>query len=116
MATNRRRVEARKLNLPVDAGTVSGDPVLVGRLPGVALTDRDTAGNATIDTEGAYDLEVEASAGAIGVGDVIYIDGAGALSNDSTGDRFGYALEAIGNAETATIEVKLGPGEAASGS
>ncbi|NUO35642.1 MAG: hypothetical protein HOW59_02410, partial [Nonomuraea sp.] len=58
---------ATELSLPVVAGTVSGDPVRVGVVNGVAATDRDAGGNpagsATVVTDArSYEYEV---AGAI---------------------------------------------------
>jgi len=67
---------ASELSLPVPVGTVSGDPVKVGSLVGVAATDRGAGGNiATHATvlmdDRAYLLDVD---GAItGVGQPIYI-------------------------------------------
>lgn len=108
MARNRRYAGAFQLSLPVIAGTVSGDPVLIGaELPGVALTDRDADGEATVRMIGAFSLEVTAAA-AMDAGDPVYIDGAaGTLSDTNTDVFFGYVLEdvAIG---TATVAVKVG--------
>lgn len=58
---------ATELSLPVVAGTLSGDPVRVGVVNGVAATDRDGGGNpagcATVVTDArSYEYEV---AGAI---------------------------------------------------
>lgn len=58
---------ATELSLPVVAGTLSGDPVRVGVVNGVAATDRDAGGNpagcATVVTDDrSYEYEV---AGAI---------------------------------------------------
>jgi predicted RecA/RadA family phage recombinase len=47
VAENRVFETGERLELPVIAGTVSGSPVIVGMLPGVALTSRDAAGKAT---------------------------------------------------------------------
>lgn len=123
MATNRVYAEGRSLYLPVSSGIESGDPVLVEELPGVALTDRDTDGNATVDTGGAYDLTVKGNTGASTTGNkkveigakLYYHDGtgsalaAGDLVPDATnGTFFGYALEEVASAGEATIAVKLG--------
>ncbi len=114
MAKNRVFAESRKLSLPVSAGTVSGDPVAVGQLTGVALIDRTSAGNATVDRRGVYSLAVQAVNGAgnsaVAVGDELYHTAADAtkLSKKNTGIFFGYALEVIAAGTTATIRVALG--------
>lgn len=113
MATNRVREKATRLYLPVPVGTESGDPLVLGALPCVAVTDRDADGNASVQTDGSFTFPVvgEGSAGdaAIGVGDIVYIDTDGELNADSTnGDRFGYALEPVDSGATTDIEVKIG--------
>lgn len=92
MATNQHLRYAQHLELPVPANTESGDPVQVGSLVGVAVTDRDTDGNATVWRDGSWHLSVT---GAISnVGDPVYITSAGALTATATDNTlFGYALE-----------------------
>lgn len=108
MAKNRRYSGAFQLALPVPAGVVSGDPVLIGAaLPGVALTDRDSDGEATVRMIGAFSLEVTAAA-AMDAGDPVYIDAAALTLSDSNADVFfGYVLEAVAIG-TATVAVKIG--------
>lgn len=95
---------AEDLSLPVVAGTVSGDPVRVGALNGVASTDRGAGGNvsthASVDlTASSYTYEV---GGAIsGPGDEVFITArAGAtapiLSTTGTGAPWGYTVPAVG--------------------
>ena len=92
MATNEVFREADHISLPVIAGTKSGDPVKVGSLFGVAVTDRDSAGNATVWRKGAFRLTV--SDAVTGVGTPVYFtDGSKQLSAAGTGTPFGYALE-----------------------
>ena len=67
MARNEYLNEAENLYLPVIAGTVSGGPVIVGMLPGVALTNRDASGNAVVTTEGAYNVSVTGAIANIGL-------------------------------------------------
>lgn len=67
MAKNERFDAVGTLYLPVISGTVSGGPVCVGLLPGVAITDRDAAGNATVKTEGAFDLSVTGAMASVGL-------------------------------------------------
>lgn len=87
MATNSRFGSTRTRSLPVPADTKSNDPVKVGALVGVALTDRAADDNrgggnpdgfATVALDGAYDLEV---AGAVsGSGVPVYITSGGSLT------------------------------------
>lgn len=103
------------LNLPVPAGTESGDPVEIVDLHGVALTDRDSDGNATVKCPFAYvaDLLVTAKNNggnsAVAVGDKLYYDAAETpdeINKDSTaGKAFGYALETITAGDSDTIKV-----------
>lgn len=96
----------------------SGDPIAVGKLPGVALTDAtDTVGNGgecTGKFNGVYDFVVEGKDddgnAAIAYGDVVYIDTDGKLNVDAVnGVRFGIALGAVASANTSTtIPVKIG--------
>lgn len=97
MALNERFWNAERVSLPVGAGTLSGDPVRVGNLNAVAITDSGVAvaaganagftiglvasnnriptgnevGWASCKTTGAFVFPVTA-AGAIAVGDPIY--------------------------------------------
>lgn len=96
------------------ATPASGDPVLVGQIPGVALTDERTDGTTTITTRGIADVSVKAIDGvgnsAVAAGDLVYyvVADTPKLSKKNTGVRFGYALEAVTAGSTATIRVKLG--------
>jgi len=108
MALNRVRDKAEYLSLPVPVDTESGDPLVIGDLPCVALTDRNSEGESTVQTNGSFAFSITAGAD-IDVGDILYLTGGGAFTHDPSGnDRFGYALEAIANGNTATIEVKIG--------
>lgn len=89
----------------------SGDPGVLQQLPFVALTDEDADGYATIKCNGTADLLVDAEAAAVAAGDLLYFDAADAnkINNASAGNvRFGYALGAVSNGATGTIEVKIG--------
>lgn len=113
MAKNRIYEEADSLRLPVPAETESGDPVVVGNIPGVAVTDRDaTDGKATVDMDGAYKLPVKAVNKAgnskVAVGDIIYMKGTQLNKNNEEGTRFGYALEEVEAGAEAEIRVKIG--------
>lgn len=119
MATNMVYEKGDELSYAASAltpssGVESGDPVLAGQVPGVALID-ETDSKVTVKHNGVFDLEAEAvdNAGnsAIAVGDILYYDSAATIkiNKDATnGVRFGYALEAIGSGNSDTIYVKVG--------
>jgi predicted RecA/RadA family phage recombinase len=95
MARNEYLEEAENLYLPVPAYVVSGSPVIVGMIPGVAVTSRDSAGNATVTTEGAYNVTV--GTGVVTVGMPIYITSATGVLGIAPGtgiQLFGHALAA----------------------
>lgn len=116
MARNQILGDARHLSLAATdpATPASGDPVLIGQIPAVALTDERSDGTTTIDTAGAYNLSVKAvdtgGSAAVNPGDIIYYVSGDTpkLSRKNTGVRYGYALGAITSGSTATISVKLG--------
>lgn len=114
MAINEVYEKADTLYETVPSGKVSGDPVVVGQIPGVCLIDRDAAGKATITRIGAHTLSVKGIDGggnsAVAVGDILYYTEADTpkISKKATGVRFGYADEAVTSGATATIRVILG--------
>ncbi len=122
MALNREQEVGNRLSLDVSgvngsgAGNLvqSGDPLAVGQIPGVALTDEDSAGLATVQTDGVFRLNVHgfnsSTSAAVSAGDIVYWDDtAGELNLDSVaGIRFGYALEAVVAGATTEINVKVG--------
>ncbi len=95
----------------------SGDPVIVGTIPGVALTKEaegdNAAGETTIATEGVFSLSVKGVDGggnsAVAVGDKIYyvIADTPKLSKKNTGVLFGKALGAVNLGATTVIPVML---------
>jgi len=113
MSTNKIQ-DGKLLYLAVGAAIVSGDPVMVGNnIPGVAQTSYDANGKAVIDTEGVFDLSVQAKddAGnsAVAIGDRLYHDGTTTtLSKKVSGKYFGTALEIVTTGTTSTINVKIG--------
>ena len=118
MALNQQYDEAKQLHVPVASGVVSGDPVSLGTqgatgLPGVALTSRDSAGEATVCFGGAFRLSVKGVDGvgnsAVAVGDMLYFLDADTpkISKKATGTPFGWALGAVDSGATATILVKV---------
>lgn len=119
MATNRVYKHGDQLSVVVTnpATPSSGDPVLFGQLPGVALTDEGDGGNASTETtvafKGVFDLPVRGHDGtsnaAISAGDIVYYDTTNdELDVDTGGVRFGYALEDVASGATTTIKVKVG--------
>lgn len=116
MAKNRVRKDGRFISQAATdpAVPLSGDPVLVGQIPGVAEIDEESTGAVTVDTRGVYNLSVKGIDGggnsAVAVGDLIYYVTADTpkLSKKATGVRFGYALGTVTSGATATIAVKVG--------
>lgn len=114
MAKNEVFKQGEQIYITVPAGTASGDPVVDGQIPGVALSAIDAANKASVSVRGVYSLSVKAIDGggnsAVAEGDVIYYVSADTpkLSKKNTGVRFGYALDAITSGSTATIRVLLG--------
>lgn len=121
MAKNRRRAASSPLTavatecLHAGAGISSGDPLMWGQIPGVALTDEDlTADQVTFQADGVWELSVkgESDAGAneaVAGGDVIYMDADGELNKDEVnGRRFGYALQPVNAGATSAILVRVG--------
>ena len=98
----------------------SGDPVRIGNMTGIALTDEDAAGKTTVD-KGPFSARftVKDNGGAgIGVGDAIWYhdDQTPPLDNVPTGGYyFGMAEEAITARQTAIIEVSHDPAPGGAG-
>ena len=115
MSTNEilRRDGGVNKRLAVDSGVVSGDPVLIGKMLGVAETTRDSDGYSTValPIDFIYDLSVKAvnSAGnsAVAIGDELFYNASATpkINKDANGVFIGYALEAITSGSTATINV-----------
>lgn len=88
---------------------LSGDPVLVGRLAGVANADGVTGGSVVVSTRGVYNLSVTSIHNGVSIGETVYIHATTAvLSDDANQVPFGVALDAVaaGNV-AATVRVKL---------
>jgi predicted RecA/RadA family phage recombinase len=107
------------------ASPVSGDPVLFGDLPGVAITSMGGGGNAATKTSVQFEGVVEVSVkgvnaggnSAVAAGDVIYYVAGDTppLSKKATGVRYGVAMglptqtgNLITAGSTATIRVRIG--------
>lgn len=114
MATNTVHELGTNLEVAI-ASKASGDPCVVGQLPGVAETASEATTNRLVmQTVGVYRLSVKGVDGggnsAVAIGDLIYYVEADTpkLSKKTTGVRFGYALEAVTSGATTTIKVKVG--------
>jgi predicted RecA/RadA family phage recombinase len=89
------------------AGVVSGSPVVVGMLVGVALTSRDGNGNAVIKTDGVWLVSVTGAVANVGA--PIYINSATYTLTVAPGigvQLWGHALDTKG-AGTGTIRVRV---------
>lgn len=128
MAVNQVFKTGNNISLPVPTGTKSGDPVRVGALNAVAITDEGAGtvtldlgggvsitqptggvgnepGYATVKLDGTYKVPVAGAIAAVGA--LVYIKGDNTLTATSTGNKvFGYALRTKG-AGTAPVEVTL---------
>ena len=113
MATNEVFNTGNQIDVTL-ASVISGDPVVAGQIPGVALNSTDANGKVTMKTDGVFTLSVKGIDGggnsAVAVGDIIYYVNADTpkLSKKTSGVRFGYALETVASAGTTTIRVKVG--------
>ena len=87
----------------------SGDPVVIGRLVGVAATSASASTDLiSIELEGVHDLSVTTIHNGITAGETVYISSSAILSDDYTGTPFGTAMEAITLVTaTDTINVRL---------
>lgn len=103
-----------QLSVTVLAGTVSGDPVLFGNQPGVALTDRDTTtGKATVKFSGVIEVEMAGAAAE----DAIYIavaDYALVLADTGAHAFFGTCIDDADADDM--VRVRIGGIEPGSGS
>jgi len=86
-----------------------GDPVVVGRLVGVAYEDASaTTDSINMQTQGVFDLSVSSIHNGLSVGETVYIDPSTAVLSDDLNDvPFGVALEAVAGGATDTINVLL---------
>lgn len=119
MATNRKQADGTRIDATASECTgpndpiESGDPVVWGNVPGVALADERTDDDKVlIQTDGVFELSVtganNAGSSAISPGDIVYIDGTELNADDIDGTRFGYALADVGSGATTAIDVKVG--------
>ena len=91
MARNEIFRDADHLSLPVASGVKAGQAVRVGGLNGVAQTDRQADGTASVWLKGAHEFTTDFAVAA--VGDPVYITSANALTGTATGNSlYGHAL------------------------
>lgn len=83
MAKNIVFTDTHTLNLEVPSGTTSGDALLVGILPVVALTDRDSDGRATCAVATSTVVEIPVT-GALAEGAAVYVTSGGAFTATAT--------------------------------
>ncbi len=117
MATNMiiQWTKSRALTCSYPATPASGDPVVCGKIPGVALAAEDTAGVTTVALDGQFTLSVkgEDASGnsAVADGDILYYEQGQTppVDKDATnGVRFGYARGAVVSGATTSIAVEIG--------
>ena len=116
MAKNEVYATGNEVSLPVIAGTVSGSPVIVGMLPGVAITTRDANGNASCKI-GVGVANVSVTGAIASVGLPVYITSATYALVVAPGvgiQLYGHALATKG-AGAGTIPVRVAPYAVASG-
>ena len=92
----------------------SGDPVVVGRVCGVANADAVPGiqmfndANVVVSCEGVYNLAGVSTHHAISVGSTVYINpSTGVISDDLTQVPYGVVLDAVGQYSTTTVRVLL---------
>jgi hypothetical protein len=122
MAVNMVNANGNQIEATI-ASKASGDPALVGQMPGVCLTATDGAGRTVVKTDGIFSMSVrgvnDAGNVAVNNGDILYYLEADTpkLGKKATaGVRFGYAwspsvapgAQLIASGATATITVKIG--------
>lgn len=121
MATNYVQ-KGKTLWMTTVSGAESGDAFVSGDfLPCVLLSDADSSNEATVVTEGVFDLSCKAHDGSqnskIEIGDALYwTDKDTVLDKDSSQKFFGVALEEVTSGETETINVFITPKMAVPGS
>lgn len=103
---NQRYTNAKHIEVTFPYARVSGEPVRVGGICGVAVTDVANGARGTVWLDGSYDLTVTGAIASEGL--PVYITSTGALNTTATGNYlFGIALgtkaAAAGPVEVAPI-------------
>ncbi|WP_024817092.1 DUF2190 family protein [Arthrobacter sp. 31Y] len=88
---NQRYTHGKHIEVTFPYDRLSGEPVRVGSICGVAVKDTKSGERGTIWLDGSYDLTVTGAVASEGL--PVYITAAGALNVTATGNyRFGTAL------------------------
>jgi predicted RecA/RadA family phage recombinase len=104
MAKNQRYTNAKHIELTAPYDVLSGAPVRVGSICGIAQFDALSGARVTVWLDGSYDVQVTGAVATEGL--PVYITAAGALNVTSTGNyRFGTALTTKAGAPIGTVEV-----------
>lgn len=110
MARNEVYKDADYISLPVTNGTLSGSPVVVGNLVGVAQTNEgdlvtNEEGYASVALTGAFRLSSSVAFASVGL--PVYITSAYVLNATASGNRFfGYTLSTkAGGAGTVIVKI-----------
>jgi len=113
MAKNEVYKDADYLSLPVLNGTLSGSPVRVGGLNGVAQTNEgdlvtNEEGYASVALKGAFRFPVSTTT-TLAIGDPVYIIvGTYVLTPSASGNQlFGHALSAKGSTANQSVIVRI---------
>lgn len=117
MALNINRQNVQVLTLAVASGTLSGDVVHIGDgIVGIALTDRDANGNASVRFGSARTVVTATVRGvdgsgnsAVAIGNRIFSVSADTpkLSKKATGALFGYALGTVSSGASTAIQILM---------
>lgn len=102
MSLNQRYPKFRHITITAAKDIVSGDPVRIGAIAGVAKISAKVGEKVTVWLDGSYMIDV---AGAVTEGQTVYIKADGTLTATATGNNpWGVAVLAKG-AGTAPAEV-----------
>lgn len=113
MARNLVQFDDSAVKVNVGGATVkSGDPVVVGNIVGVAQDDKDANDDVVVIRRGVFRLAVRGYDGtanaAVNVGDIVYYDSLNSeLNVNTSGTKFGIALEGVAAGATTPIKVLL---------
>lgn len=101
---NQRYTNAKHIEVTFPYARLSGEPVRVGSICGVAVNDTLSGARGVIWLDGSYDLQVTGAVATEGL--PVYITSAGALNVTSTGNyRFGTSLSTKAGATIGAVEV-----------